>query len=123
VRAKEIRERKRGQRPHRVLVEATVAHLREAPQHLDDVKRMLTARADPRAFAVERIAFGCAFAALIDQVLPTQRLVRLAIRLFPVGLVAMPRFLEAVHPRRQLPDGAASVMVSVCTKPCGSVPM
>jgi hypothetical protein len=35
----------------------------------------------------------------------------------------MLRFLEEVHQRRQLPDGAASVVVSVCTKPCGSVPM
>jgi hypothetical protein len=40
----------------------------------------------------------------MDQGLPTQRLVRLAIRLFPVRLVAMPRFLEPMPQSRELAD-------------------
>src|ERR687898_1410316 len=49
-----VREGKHGESSHGVLAIASVAHLRKAPQTLDDMKRMLAACPRPRAAAVDR---------------------------------------------------------------------
>lgn len=48
----EISERKGGQRADRVLVQAPIPHDGKAPEALDDVKRMLAPRPDPRTLPI-----------------------------------------------------------------------
>src|SRR6476646_685152 len=49
----QVRQRKQRQRPHRVLVQAPIAYFGEAPQVLDDLKRVLPACAMTRTRAID----------------------------------------------------------------------
>ncbi len=65
---KEVREGAKRVHARRVLGEAAIPHLREAPESLDHQKRMLDGRANPRARAVDGVGIGGALPALVHQV-------------------------------------------------------
>ncbi len=86
-------ERLEGAR--RVLREATVPHLREAPELLHDAKGVLTTRPRPRAGRVDPIPVGGAFAALVHAIVATAGFPMELVLGFAVRLVAEERRLAA----------------------------
>ena len=95
-------ERLEGAR--RVLREATVPHLREAPELLHDAKGVLTTRPRPRAGRVDPIPVGGAFAALVHAIVATAGFPMELVLGFAVRLVAEERRLAAAHQVRELTD-------------------
>src|SRR6516164_2389244 len=103
----EIGQSKHGLRPRQVLGQATVAYFGEAPQLLDDPKRMLAAGAGPRARPIDHapaLAQRRAIGAPIDSVAHTLSRERLAIGFLPVSLIAEHLPFLPVQQMRKLGD-------------------
>ena len=97
----QIGQREHGKGTRGVLGQAAIAHLGEAPQLLDDAKRMFAASPGPKACAVDHaLGFGQRFAssaAPVDTVADAGLLAVFAVPFGPVGLVTVNLLFFAVN--------------------------
>lgn len=91
----QVRQRKRRVEPSRVLRQAAITDLAEAPQPFDDMERVLASGSRLRTASVDvALVFGqrsLLGAATVDPVADTALKGRLPVRLLPVGLIAVAR--------------------------------
>src|SRR5512139_355645 len=97
----EIGQGEHSKGTNRVLVDAAVTYLGEAPQSLDDEERVLAKGAPARTATVDRLLVGAqlrtGFRPAVDSVADARLLTVLAVILAPVGLIAIQFFFLAMN--------------------------